>query len=328
MLYRHAMIYFYCPDDNQPNGGVEKIYRQADVLNRHGIAAAVVHLAEGFRCRWFRNDTPVVYARTVRPLEEDFIVAAEVFGPDIARTAPGIRKVIFNQNCYNTFRHYPLDTKPGETPYLHPDIAATITVSEDSLRYLAYAFPGARVLRIRPGIDSSLFHPGTPKKRQIAFMPRRQLEEARQVFNILKFRGCLPGFEIAEISGMSHEEAAQVLRESAFFFSFSAIEGFGLPPAEAMASGCITIGFHGRGGREFFRPEFSWPIEFGDIETYARTAEMLLAGYRGAPRPLAEKALEAARFIAAHYSLGQEEADILDCWRQIMASGASSPGRN
>jgi glycosyltransferase involved in cell wall biosynthesis len=314
------MIYLYCPDDNRPNGGIEKMYRQVDVLNRHGFDAVIVHLAEGFRCTWFENNTPVVYARAVRPAPQDFIVAAEIYGPDVARTAPGIRKVIFNQNCYNTFLHYPLDNSPGETPYLHPDIVATITVSEDSLSYLTHAFPSARVLRIHPGIDGAIFHPGAAKRPQIAFMPRRQQEEARQIFNILKFRGALAGFAIAEIRDLSHRETAAILRDSAFFFSFSGIEGFGLPPAEAMACGCITIGFHGRGGREFFKPEFSWPIEFGDIENYARTAEALLRQYSLDPAPLAAKAAEAASFIASHYSMAQEEADILDCWRKITSA--------
>ena len=186
------------------------------------------------------------------------------------------------------------------------------------MRYLRFAFPRLRVLRVRTAIDAALFHPAAEKKRQIAFMPRRHLEEARQVFNILKFRGSLTGFDIVEIAGLAHEEAARILRESALFFSFSAIEGFGLPPAEAMASGCITIGFHGRGGQEFFRPEFSWPVEFGDIEGYARAAEAVLEQYRRDPAPLLEKAAAAADFIAAHYSTAQEEADIVDCWRQIL----------
>lgn len=314
------MIYLYCPDDNRPNGGIQKMYGHADVLNRHGFAAAIVHLAAGFRCTWFPNQTPVIPAHTVGPQLGDFIVASEIYGPGIARVAPGIRKVIFNQNCYNTFLHYPLDTASHETPYLHPDIAAVLTVSEDSADYLRFAFPKLRVMRLHLGIDQALFHPGAAKKRQIAFMPRRQMEEARQVFNILKFRGALEGFEIAEIRDLPRHEAAAILRESALFFSFSAIEGFGLPPAEAMAAGCVTIGFHGRGGREFFRPEFSWPIEFGDIETYARTAETVLEQYRRDPAPLTEKALAASRFIGAHYTPGQEEADILACWRQITAS--------
>jgi glycosyltransferase involved in cell wall biosynthesis len=318
------MIYLYSPDDNQPIGGIRKLYRHADVLNRHGFAAAIVHLAPGFRCTWFENQTPVVYARTVRPESQDFIVVPEISGPDVTRTAPGIRKVIFNQNCYNSFRHYPIAATPGETPYLHPDVVATITVSEDSARYLGYAFPRARILRIRPGIDGALFYPGPEKRRQIAFMPRRQIEDARQVFNILKFRGALAGFEIVEIRDMPEQQAARVLQESAFFFSFSGAEGFGLPPAEAMASGCITIGFDGHGGAEFFKPEFSWPIAFGDIETYARTAETVLNQYRQDPAPLVERAERAAAFIADNYTMEIEEADIVDCWLQIAGPAQAS----
>ena len=312
------MIYLYCPDDNNANGGIRKIYRHADVLNRNGIAAAVVHLQPGFRCSWFGHDTAIVYAGTVRPGAGDVIVATEVFGPQIARTAPGTPKVIFNQNCYNSFVHYPIDKAAKETPYLHPDIAAAITVSEDGVSYLRHAFPSLKVLRIRPGIDAALFHPAPNKKAQIAFMPRRQLEFARQVFNILNFRGALEGFEIAQIQGLAHEDAAAVLRQSAFFFSFSSIEGFGLPPAEAMASGCLTIGFHGRGGKEFFRPEFSWPVEFGDVEYFSRIAEEVLGQYRRAPAALAQKASDAAQFIARTYSEENEAADILACWRQIL----------
>lgn len=311
------MIYLYSPDDNRPNGGIRKIYAHADVLNANGLEAAVVHLQPGFRCSWFENDTRVVYAPSVRPEAKDFIVAAEVFGPEVARTAPGIRKVIFNQNCYNTFLHYPIAKHARETPYLHPDIVAAITVSDDGVAYLAHAFPNLRILKIRPGVDPKLFHGQAPKKRQIAFMPRRQLEDARQVFNILKFRDALGDFDIVEISGLSHEEAARALRESAFFFSFSGIEGFGLPPAEAMASGCITLGYHGRGGREFFRPEFSWPVEFGDIKNYAQTAERLLAQYAADPAPLLEKAAAAEAFIHAHYAPAEEADDILACWRLI-----------
>jgi len=311
------MIYFYCPDNNLPSGGVRKIYRFADVLIRHGFAASVVHNQPGFRCTWFENHTPVLYARNVHPDGNDVFVVPEGYGPQIARVAPGIRKVIFNQNCYNTFLNYPIELEARETPYLHPDVIAVITVSQDSASYLRHAFPGQRIFRMRPAIDRTLFYPQAGKKRQIAFMPRRCQEEARQVFNILKFRDALVDFQLAEIRDLSHERTAALLRESSFFFSFSGIEGFGLPPAEAMACGCVTVGFHGRGGKEFFLPEFSYPIEYGDIEGYARAAEALLQRYRNDPAPLREQAEKAAHFIRDNYSMEIEEADIVSCWRQI-----------
>ena len=310
------MIYFYCPDFVPPSGGIQKMYLQVDVLNRNGFPAAIVHTQAGFRCNWFNNQTRILYGENVRPGANDFVVVPEVAGPYMARTGPGIRKVIFNQNCYNTFRNYPIDPLEPETPYHSPDVVAVITVSEDSAAYLRHAFPNQLVLRIRGSVDPVLFHPET-KQRQIAFMSRRHHEEAGQVFNILRFRGALADFKIAEIRDLSQGQAAAILRQSAIFFSFSAIEGFGLPPAEAMLSGCVTIGFHGRGGKEFFLPEFSYPIEFGDILGFAQTAEAVLNQYRHDPAPLLKQTEMAARYIAENYSSAIEEAGIVECWRQI-----------
>ena len=312
------MIYCICPDESNAVGGIRKIYRHVDVLNRNGYPARVMHTKRGFRCTWFQNDTPVVYSEPAQFTPADFLVVPEVCGPRIGRFAPGTRKVILNQNCYLTFHGYNLDRNDRETPYQHPDVVATITVSEDSVRYLQYAFPNHRVLRMRYAIDQSLFfyRPDT-KRRRIAFMPRRGMEDALQVFNILKLRGALGDFDILPIQDMTHEQAAAALRESAIFFSFPAIEGFGLPPAEAMACGCVTIGYHGRGGREFFQPEFSYPIEFGDIEGYARTAEAVLNQFRADPAPLFDQAARAAQFIREQYSEQVEEADIVGCWKEI-----------
>src|ERR1700677_4015014 len=125
------MIYLYWPDDNQTFGCTRKIYGNADVLTRHGLSAAIVHVKPGFRCTWFENQTPVVYGQSLYPRAQDVLVVPEVYGPQFARLAPGIRKGIFNQNCYNTFAGYPIDKAANETPYLHPDIVAAITVSED-----------------------------------------------------------------------------------------------------------------------------------------------------------------------------------------------------
>ncbi len=318
------MIYIRCPDDDRPCGGIQTIYRHADALNRRGFPAAVVHTEPGFRCTWFRNQTRIIYADQVQYDPVDFIVFGfgASSGPYIAQTAPGIRKVLLNQGCYSSFIGYPIDKSMNETPYLHPEVVATITVSDDSASYLRYAFPNHRVLRIRLAIDPSLFYYQPAKRPQIAFIPRRNVEDARQVLNILKFRGALAEFDIAPIENVSHEQAAAIMRESAIFLSFSSIEGFGLPPAEAMACGCVTIGYHGRGGREFFRPEFSYPIEFGDIELYARTAEMALRRYCEDPVPLLEQAKLASLFIANNYSQQVEESDVAECWTQIAGQAA------
>ena len=56
--------------------------------------------------------------------------------------------------------------------------------------------------------------------------------------------------------------------ESLIFLSFGHPEGFGLPVAEAIASGCAVIGYSGLGGDELFDPQncygITHKVQFGD----------------------------------------------------------------
>src|SRR5687768_9488940 len=144
-----------------------------------------------------------------------FAVFSEVGGLKIGAWAPGNRKVIFNQNAYYTFLRYPLEGDV-ETPYLHPDVMATIVVSEDSRQYLQHAFPSLPIHRIRYSIDPKLYcPPKEPKKKQICFMPRKNVDDAKQVLYMLRYRSKLSGWTIREIDKMSESQAAEIIRESA-----------------------------------------------------------------------------------------------------------------
>ncbi len=183
----------------------------------------------------------------------------EVFGPQVSTFAPGARKVVFNQNCYRTFTLYGLDKDRSAPSYLDSDVQAVIVASSYAEEYLRHAFPSKRLFRISLGIDATLFSHQPVKKRSLAFMPRRLPEDLGQVINILRFRGVLDDVELVPIDKMSERQVAAALRESLVFLSFSSREGFGLPPAEAMACGCIAIGYAGGGGAEYLLPELSTP---------------------------------------------------------------------
>ncbi len=98
------MIFFCTPDTERPSGGVRAIYRAVDLLNDAGMDAAVLHTRAGFRCTWFDNRTRVEHP-PVTVSGHDVLVVPEAFTPaDVARLAPGVPKVVFNQNAYRTFR--------------------------------------------------------------------------------------------------------------------------------------------------------------------------------------------------------------------------------
>lgn len=313
-------VHILAPDVAEPAGGVRMLYRHVDVLNAAGIPAAIVHYKPGFRVDWFEHRT-IVRHLPVDLKSDDVVVFPEVEGPAIGQAVPGIRKVIFNQNAYYTFAHYPLEVSSVTAPYLHPEVVATIVVSEDSRRYLRHAFPSARIHRVRLGIDPELYHAGAAKQKQIAFMPRKHPEDAQQVINLLRFREVLSGWRVAPIQNASQTQAAAILRESMIFLSFGHPEGFGLPAAEAMACGCITIGYHGNGGREFWDPQFSFPIAAGDVVGFAQAAEGVLRALERTPQALAAKTARAARFIRETYSPQNEQQDIISTWRQILTEG-------
>jgi tetratricopeptide (TPR) repeat protein len=310
-------IFVLCPDHDAPSGGIRRLYRHVDVLRRHHVEAAILHEKPGFRCSWFANDAQVLARSEVTLTPDDFLVVPEVFGPKLAGIEPGVPKVIFNQNAYLTFGRYPIEGSAGTELYVDSDVRAVFTVSQDNLAYLQYAFPQQRFFRLHYGIDP-LFAARGPKKKGIAFMPRKNLPEARQVFNLLRCRGVLDGWELCPIDGLTETQVADRLAESALFFSFGYPEGCPLPPLEAMASGCAVVGYHGWGGREYFRKEFCWPVEVGDVVGFAREAEKVLIEARTDPDFLERLGNAAAQFVREHYSGEREEQDILAAWKSIV----------
>jgi glycosyltransferase involved in cell wall biosynthesis len=313
-------IYYVCPDDNSPTGGIKVLYRHVDILNRNGFQAAVVHKRKGFRCTWFENSTRIEYDGRFKADRFDYVVVPEVFGPHATAVHAPARKVIFNQNAYLTFTAYPLDARDMATAYRDPDLAATMVVSEDSRRYLEYVFPDLKIVQIRNSVDAQTFRfrPLNEKKMQIAFMGRKQTEDARQVINIVKFHNLLEGWEVRNIHNLSEQQVAEVLGESVIFLSFGYPEGFSLPPMEAMLSGCLVIGYHGSGGREYFLPEFSWPVEAGDIIGFARAVEQVILRLHREPQALAARTVAAREFVLEQYSQEREEHDIVHFWDALM----------
>jgi glycosyltransferase involved in cell wall biosynthesis len=312
--------YVVCPDNAAPSGGIRKLYRLVDVLNANGYPAAILHRAKGFRCSWFESQTTVFADADIKLQPTDLVVVPEVLGPELANAGRGVRTIVYNQNAYYTFWHYSVDPFDRVTSYRDPRVSAVLVVSEDNRQYLEYAFPGLKIFRIHYGIDGNLFRPSKEKIKQICYMPRKHPDEAMQVINILKFRGKLDDWSITVLDGRSEKETAEILRQSLVFLSFGYPEGFSLPPLEAMACSCITVGYHGMGGREYFTEEHGFPVPMGDIITFSKTLERVLGMWETQQETLIAKMERAAAYVAKVHTFEHETADILNAWREILGS--------
>ena len=299
---RPPMIWYLCPDTDVPRGGVRVIYRHVDLLNSVGIPASVIHVRAGFSCTWFAHETAVMSAADVVLSAEDILVVPEYYGPSLPDLPVGLRVVIFNQNTYRTFAGCGAVT--AWRRYARSEsLAAIVVVSQDNAEYARYAFPGTRVARVRDSVDGKLFQPaGDPPGHTIGYMPRRRGEDARQVLDLLEIRGCTENWEIVRIEGKTEEQTAAILRACSIFLSFSEQEGFGMPPAEAMASGCYVVGFAGLGGREFFQPDICIPVEEGNILAFAQATERAMADFDKDPQEIRDRGLAASELIRSRYS--------------------------
>ncbi len=327
------MIYYLCPDNNEPVGGVRKIYTHVDILNENGYPAYVLHQKKNFRCDWFRNTTAIACLKKTTITEEDFIVIPEFYNlaymnPSrrddaskaflTAAASPG-QKVIFNQNTYYTFYGDSFDIDDLRNMHIDDHTVAAMVVSEDGEMFLRHAFPGLTVMRIHNSINTGIFSYEGKKKNQICFMPRKNRDHALNVINLLKYRGVLEGFTVVPIEGKTEAQTSEIMKESLIFLSFGYPEGFSLPPAEAMACGCIVIGYHGMGGKEYFNPDFCYPIETGSILEFARTVEEVIRASWTSSDLLQEKALKGSSFIREHYSSAIEKKDVLSVWDTLHA---------
>ena len=319
-----ARVFYLSPDLDRPSGGVRNIYRHVDVLADLGIEATVVHSRSGFRCGWFANTTRVAAAADVRLRPRDILVTTEWHGPWLHTLPADVRKVAFNQGPYCTFDATPFAQSDPGAPYAAvPGLEALLTVSEDGERLLEYAFPRLTTRRARPVVDGAVFHPAAqPRGPRLGYLARgRRSEERDQLLHILRSRGALDGWELVPAGG-SEAETARLMGSCSLFLSFGYREGFGLPPAEAMASGCYVIGYPSLGGTEFFDPAYCSPVAESDLVAYGRAVEEAMRLFTADPEATAQTGLKASAAILDRYSVAGLTEDLRSFYSSLLPATA------
>jgi glycosyltransferase involved in cell wall biosynthesis len=234
----------------------------------------------------------------------------------LAVTNTAARKIIHNQNPFYSFVRF-LDM-PSVQRWGTRAIIAGSRFGADRLRAMGWDGP---LSAVRVFVDPAFGQePLKPRPLQVALMTRKRSLEARLIRGILRSRrpevGGIPWQAIANVT---RPEAAEVVKSSAVFLSLSEKEGLGLPPLEALSAGCVVVGYHGDGGREYATPENGdWFEDGHHVEIAERVADILAAmqaGEQFETRRLAGAA------TAASFSPARFEAELREAWEQIFALG-------
>ncbi len=316
-------LLFVCyPDTNQPIGGVKQIYRQVELLHKAGWDAYVLQEQPGFRADWFSSEAPVLdlkaYQASQPSAENDLVVLPETWLTNVPSYLPGIPKVIFNQNAFYSFGlSGTCDNRTLEL-YRHSDIQAVVTVSEDSRDLLVEGcgIPAESCFALINGIDRQLFYAPAVKHRRVVFLGRKHADHARKVALMASQHPRLKHLDFLELPRMQHKEVARAMQEALLFLSCGHPEGFGLPLAEAIACGCLVVGYHGLAGRDFALPHMQ-VVEFGDLLGLLKGVEQELTRFDAAPEAVIQERLAASEAILQTYSLEAELNCCLRTWANI-----------
>ena len=114
---------------------------------------------------------------------------------------------------------------------------------------------GVADLALREGADVVLT--GAGRGLSLTKRTARKLPvEARFIQKLFKLKYAhLSSIPWQFIESKTEAETAEIFGNSSILLALNARESFGLVPIEAMASGCIVVGFHGYGGLEYATPE-------------------------------------------------------------------------
>lgn len=251
------------PDINRPIGGVKQIHRVAEAIVKSGRKAILIQDDPDFHPSWFSSNVDTISRICWRQLSGlnplyNSVVLPETFIAALPTYSKSLPKIIFNQNAAYTFG---LDT--GSSPfnprtvldlYASNQLSHVMCVSRHDYQLLTsgLGLSDSKVSLIINGLETSLFKPSKYKKRQIAFMPRKNSRDCQIVLSLLASKSWMRGWSLVPIDGYPQEKVASILQDSMLFFSFGHPEGFGLPVAEALACGCAVVGYTGLGGKELF----------------------------------------------------------------------------
>lgn len=304
-----ARLLFYVPSYDHPFGGVKVIYEHVAALNRLGFRA-YTYTPPGSRVGTFwtvaRHELDAW-----QPTAADVVIAPEVMPAAWLRQtrASGCGLYLFVQNWANVWPSF----AAGD------GVLDGLLVISDSTEAIAQRclpkLPRWRVpFAIAPVSGEAL-----PRKAAIAYMPRKMPELAAFL------RGAWPlafpdlaDVEWIELGGMPHAAVLQTLREVRYFVSLQSLEGLGLPALEAMAAGCLVVGFDGVGGREYARPDNGLWVPDQDGLALLDALGHAVRQERATPGAL-DALRRAGQQMAARYSAPARDAALLAAFQPMVA---------
>lgn len=334
---------FLCPDEKSASGGIAVIYDVVALLNKSGYRAAVIHNAPDSGYPDYPDPVPMfytknmqrVYWRHARPRARakivrdwlgsrrkklelidlrptDVIVAPEFQVAEAIEAFDGMNIAVFVQNPFSLMTSCHRALERGFNPKTQVRFWFGIAeVCRSHLDVLGLEPSAIFPVTMKPHEFPFQAH----KEKLITYMPRKRPWEAVLIAEALVRRNRLQGYRVEALENIPRAEVAVKLSQTRIFISLLKNEALGFPAAEAMAAGCIVIGFDGLGTAEYFDSDVGIPVTEGDIAGVVAAVEKAIAEYETDPSRLDMMRKKASERVNDRYSKNAFEAHAIEAWR-------------
>lgn len=329
----HMKTCIFLPPVNKPTGGVTVLRQLADILHQSGRETCLVARdRSGWRPEGLADAAPVIEWDDLHLKSGDVWLVPEGW---VNALSPGLDA---GACCLNYVQNW---------AYLFSSLPENVRWTDLPVEFLAVSDPVAWFVKeathrdapvLRPGIDRTLFFApdSRPKGRiTVAYMPRKNKAVAAQIKSIFEHRNAPGTVRWLPIDGLPASGVADALRAAHIFLMTGYPEGCPLPPLEAMACGCLPVGFTGLGGWDYMRQaqlmprhtpwlplrEVPWTgnglwCADGDALDAALCIEEAIALLNQGGAPL-DAILQAGQDTANAYSTDQQRQSVLAVWEKL-----------
>ncbi len=345
--------YLFIPPLRKVAGGVAVLLRMASLLHQAGFDVALVPRDTQSQGALAFPDVLVLPFDQAEPGKQDIWLVPEGW---VNALAPGLRNkarcVVYVQNWAYLLSSLPADVAWQQLPVFFLSVSQPVA-------WFVEQVTGRTSPILRPGIDLNLFSPPERPPQggtlRIAFMPRKNkalLERTREILTArLQLRGLAHAVEWLAIENCGPDGVAEILRQAHVFLATGFPEGCPLPPLEAMACGCLVVGFAGYGGWDYLRQAYQsgpgaghrpwWPERSDDPVSelspeHAQNpgnafvvpdADVLAAAFAlehaldlwQSQSPLLARILDNARSAVQHYGLEAQQKQLVRHWTRAAA---------
>jgi glycosyltransferase involved in cell wall biosynthesis len=302
-------------------GGIKTTYSHAEILARLGFC---VEVFQPVGVPGFLNEAQrplVVHALSMDP--GDVVVFPETINGwirDFAFNPSVARKVMFCQNQYYLYT-YGVTRDWLKTACIDHIIVPGHQAKRELCSVMGLEEDGVHVVPI--SVDPDLFRPAT-KEARVVTAPRKWPfhdglpAQAGLIENIVKLKyPSLGDVPWVLLENMQPDQVAAEMGRADLFLSLCRMEANPLTPLEAMASGCIVVGYHGTGGLEYATHRNGFWLSPEQFEEVADAIARVLTGLRH-DDPTLKAMREDGYRTAAMFNQKRTEAALQEVYGSLM----------